>query len=270
MISPLHSSLVVLSCLIAVASLTTLSVAQLCPTGTPCVTTWHDDLSRTGWQQNEAVLTADPAQPGYVTVGNFGLLYQWTVQGRVYAQTLAVSNVPVAGCGTNCPNVVFVATNEDMLYAFNATSSAGATVWPPLNLATVVSPNGTFVNCASNPPDWSVCTGKTEEGQPTPFSSTQVGVTGTPVIDVSTNTLYVAAVVETSSNNQPAINYYLFAVDITSGSVKAWTQIGGEPQRQRLLADGGLQQHAAWHRRRYLGLGGCAGLGRPGHFRRNG
>lgn len=221
MFSPLRTLLVTVSFLLAVASLTTLSVAQgLCPNGTPCVTTWHNDLSRTGWQQNETVLTADPTQPGAVNQSTFGLLYQWnSVQGRVYAQPLAVSNVPVSSCGTNCPNVVFVATNEDMLYAFNATSSTG-TIWS-LDLAGHLG--GTFINCNTDTTNWPVCTGKTEEGLPTPFSYTDVGVTGTPVIDPSTNTLYVVAAVEISS----AINYYLFAVDIRSGSVEASKPISG-------------------------------------------
>ena len=60
MISPLHSSLVVLF-LPDCRRFTNHSFGSaVCPTGTPVVTTWHDDLSRTGWQQNEAVLTADP------------------------------------------------------------------------------------------------------------------------------------------------------------------------------------------------------------------
>src|ERR1700722_2150111 len=223
---PLRSLLIIVSCLLAVTSLTTLSVAQLCPTGTPCVTTWHDDLNRTGWQQNEALLTADPTQAGYVTQGKFGPLWQWQVAGRVYAQPLAVSNVPTAGCTNNCPNVVFVATNEDMLYAFNATSSSSTAIWS-LNLATVPPPyNGTFINCNTDQTNWPVCTGKTEEGLPTPFSYTDVGVIGTPVIDPSTNTLYVVAAIEGGSAPH-TINYYLTAVDITSGSVKANIAING-------------------------------------------
>ena len=219
--SPLRHLWTIPFCLLAIASLTTLSVAQLCPTGTARVTTWHNDLSRTGWQQDETLLTADPTQQGYVTQGNFGPLWQWQVAGRVYAQPLAVSSVPISGCTNNCPNMVFIATNEDMLYAFNAASSSNAAIWSR-DLAGYLG--GTFVNCASvPPPNWSVCTGKTEEDLPTPFTYTDVGVIGTPVIDPSTNTLYVAAAVEISS----VINYYLFAVDITSGSVKTYKQIAG-------------------------------------------
>ena len=62
---------------------------------------------------------------------------------------------------------------------------------------------------------------------PTPFSYTDVGVTGTPVIDPSTNTLYVVAAIEIPNGTSGVINYYLIAVDITSGSVKANTQIAG-------------------------------------------
>ena len=217
MFSPLRSSLVAVSCLLAVASLTTLSVAQLCPTGTPCVTTWHDDNNRTGWQQNESILTT-AAGSNQVNQSNFGLLYQWTVSGSVYAQPLAVSNVPVSGCTTNCPNVVFVATERDMLYAFNAASSTGATIWKPINLAANL---GQYVDCSTtkNQNQFPVCNqnGDDDGDPPSPFTGLSLGVTGTPVIDPNTYTLYVAAAVQNSSDT--AMNYYLFAVDIRSGTV---------------------------------------------------
>jgi hypothetical protein len=226
MFSPLRRILMLMSCLLALTSMTAVSVAQqLCSGTTPCVTTWHNDLNRTGWQQDETLLTAAPSQPGTVNQSTFGLLYQWKPVngiGIVYAQPLAVSEVPVSGCTPpNCPNVVFVATEEDMLYAFNATSSTGATIWPALNLAGYLG--GAFINCKTDTTKWSVCTGKTDEGLSSPFSNMDVGVTGTPVIDPTTNTLYVVAAVEISN----VVNYYLFAVDITSGIVKAYTQIAG-------------------------------------------
>jgi len=123
MFSPLRRILVLMPCLLALTSMTAVSVAQqLCSGTTPCVTTWHNDLNRTGWQQDETALSPSTVSPPKA----FGLLYQWTVSGSVYAQPLAISEVPVSGCTPpNCPNVVFVATEQDMLYAFNAASSAG-------------------------------------------------------------------------------------------------------------------------------------------------
>lgn len=88
MFSPLRSLLVVLSCLLAVASLTTQSAAQLCTGTTPCVTTWHNDVNRTGWQQHESALS-----PSTVNQSSFGLLQQWPVTGRVYAQPLVVNGI---------------------------------------------------------------------------------------------------------------------------------------------------------------------------------
>lgn len=80
-------------CLLALTSLTPMSIAQN-------VTTWHNDSYRTGWQQNETTLT-----PQNVSATNsFGLLWQWPVTGRVYAQPLAVANVPTGF--TNCQAIV--------------------------------------------------------------------------------------------------------------------------------------------------------------------
>ena len=229
MISPLRLLRTISPCLLALSALTAVSAAQSCtPTGNN-VLTWHNDNNRTGWQQDETCLN-----PTNVTAaGNsFGLLWQWkqNVSGRVYAQPLAATvSGPVGTCHSSSCNLVFVATENDMLYAFNASPSqfSQTPVWPTINLATVPNPNGTFINCQTDTTGWAVCTGKTEEGLPTPFTSTDVGVTGTPVIDPATNTLYVAAAIEIPSGNSGVINYYLFAVDITSGIVKTYKQIMG-------------------------------------------
>jgi hypothetical protein len=135
MFSPLRRLAVVVSFLLALASLTPKSYAQN-------VTTWHNDNERTGWQQNEATLTTDSTQPGWVNQTSFGLLYQWKgVTGDVRAQPLAVTlQRSVGTCGSPC-SLVFVATEQDWLYAFNATSSSSTAVWG-LNLANQV-PDGT-------------------------------------------------------------------------------------------------------------------------------
>ena len=76
------------------------------------VTTWHYNDNRTGWQQNETTLTTTGSDP--VSQTNFGKTFQYNVGGAVYAQPLALSSVNGMG------DVVFVATEEDMLYAFPA------------------------------------------------------------------------------------------------------------------------------------------------------
>src|SRR5215471_13748394 len=106
---PVISRWSVVFCLLVISSLTLVSHAQ----SPQDVWTWHNDNNRTGWQQNETTLSADPNSAGYIGNSKFGLLTRWTVQGSVFAQPLAVANVPA----NNCPScdLVFVATAQDML-----------------------------------------------------------------------------------------------------------------------------------------------------------
>lgn len=124
-------------------------------------------------------------------------------------------------------DLVFVATEHDMLYAFKASSNSQTPIWS-LDLAHAIDPSGTALDCSQfpmhpmcqKPPGSDFLVG--------PF----VGVTGTPVIDVSgganNNTLYVAEIVVINTSQ---IGYYLVAVDITSGQVRgngtAWIKISG-------------------------------------------
>jgi hypothetical protein len=215
--SPLRNLRAIGFCMLAFASLSTLSTAQN-------VTTWHNDNNRTGWQQNETILT----QSNVSAANSFGLLWQWPVTGNVYAQPLAVANVQMnlPNCQSACGllNLVFVATERDMLYAFNAGSNSQTPVWS-LDLAGALGVGGTPVNCASPPSNFMWCGRDASVGQ-------YMGVTGTPVIDVDSNTLYVAAlvVVQSQEHVQPSprlAHWYLFAVDITSGTIKASTVMSG-------------------------------------------
>jgi hypothetical protein len=214
----LRSLLSVVICLLAIASLTTISVAQaLCPSGTPCVTTWHNDNNRTGLQPNESTLNTTNVQTG------FGLLWHWgsptSPLGRIYAQPLAVSGVTTQYQNCAPCDLVFVATETDMLYAFKANSNSQNPVWSR-NLATAAG--GTAVDCTtSQASSWSLCTASNGNG----LVGQYVGVTGTPVIDTSAKILYVVGAVETTSS--PTITYNLFAVDITSGTVLGYTPING-------------------------------------------
>jgi hypothetical protein len=139
----------------------------------------HNDLARTGANTAETILT-----PANVVTNNFGKLFTDSVDGQVYAQPLYVENLNIGG-GTH--NVVFACTENNTVYAFDA-DTAGITYWRT-NLGT---------------PYTSGC------GDLTPT----VGITGTPVIDLDTGTLYV----DTKLAAGPA--HKLHALDITTGSEK--------------------------------------------------
>jgi hypothetical protein len=145
------------------------------------VLTAHNDIARTGQNLNETVLT-----PSNVNTTQFGKLFSLHVAGQVYAQPLYVSQVAIPGKGTH--NVVYVVTAGDYVYAFDADTNGGVSASPLW-----------LVNLLTN----------------TAFAD-EYGVIGTPVIDPSSNTMYLV-----SSENQNALNVYrLHALDITTGAEK--------------------------------------------------
>jgi outer membrane protein assembly factor BamB len=152
------------------------------------VTTYHNDNSRTGQNTQETILTT-----ANVNSSQFGKLFSVSVQGYVYAQPLYLANVNIAG-GTH--NVLYVATEHDMLYAIDAAS--GTIYWQ----VSVVASGGTTVNSSSD----LGC------GDLVP----EVGVTGTPVIDTSTGTIYLVA----KSNVGGSLVQYLHAIDVVSAAEK--------------------------------------------------
>jgi hypothetical protein len=205
MFSPLRRLQVLVSCLLA-TSFTFISHAQN-------VTTWHNDNNRTGWQQNETML-----KPSTVNQTAFGLLWQWPVTGYVFAQPLAITLQQTVGtCADPC-SLVIIATEQDMLYAFKASSNSQTPVWS-LSL-------GTPIDCSNPPINLHIC-----NDMGSSIVGPYIGVTGTPVIYTSTssNTLYVVAAVETPTDAPPPplAQYLLFAVDITTGLVTTSTAITG-------------------------------------------
>ena len=131
------------------------------------VTTWHNDLARSGLNPQETILTT-----ANVNVSTFGRLFSVPVDGEVYAQPLILSGVSIGG-GTH--NVVYIATEHDSVYAIDADSGA---TYAQVSL---IPAGGTTVNTSS---DLVPACGDIEP---------EVGITGTPVIDPSSNTLYVVA-----------------------------------------------------------------------------
>lgn len=150
--------------------------------------TFHYDAARTGQNLHEYALT-----PATVSNGNFGKRWSCAVDGDVYAQPLYVANLAIGG---TLHNVVFVATEHDSVYAFDADSGSCTPLWQRSFLGTgvtsvLVADNG---NCADISPEY--------------------GVTGTPVIDPATATLYVVAKTKEASG----IVQRLHALSLASGA----------------------------------------------------
>ncbi|MBU6400817.1 MAG: hypothetical protein KGS61_10895, partial [Verrucomicrobia bacterium] len=160
------------------------------------VLTYHNDNARTGQNQDETVLS-----PANVAPNTFGKLFDCPVDGYVYAQPLYMSGVQIPGQGTH--NVVFVATEHDSVYAFDADTSQGSTV-APLWQTRLLDPN------AGESP-----VPITDYGLSDP---PEEGVTGTPVIDPVSGTLYVVAKIK----NYQTVTYVqrLFALDVATGTNK--------------------------------------------------
>jgi hypothetical protein len=202
----------VLSLVVSVASTMLLASAAQAQSGPPCgqnfsnpnVTTWHNDNCRTGWQTDETVLTATGS--GGIS-GNFGLLWQWTLpnSGLYKAQPLAVANVAAPNC-SGC-DLVFVADLINYVYAFNAASNSNTPVWS--------TQLGTPVTCSQVITTFPPCE--------LPDNPTYVGIIGTPVIDFSDTPSHLYAVAADST--ETGVEYWLYALDITDGSILGATQI---------------------------------------------
>ena len=155
------------------------------------LTTFHNDLGRTGANTNESVLT-----PANVNAQQFGKLFALPVEGEIYGQPLYLPNVNAPGKGTH--NVVYVATQHDVVYAFDADGKSSAPLWQ----RSFINPNAGITPVASD-----------DIGDGYQDIQPEVGITSTPVIDTSTGTMYVVA--KTRENG----NFFqrLHALDVTTG-----------------------------------------------------
>src|SRR6266550_5718833 len=156
------------------------------------VTTQHNDAARTGANTNETLLTTTN-----VNVSQFGKIFERAVDDEIYAQPLYVEGVSVPGVGLR--NVVYVATNNDSVYAFDADDPAASTpLWRvnytnpaagilPVSRTDVGQACGTYADFAGN-----------------------IGIAATPVIDALAQAMFFV----TRTKESGAFIQRLHAIDI--------------------------------------------------------
>jgi hypothetical protein len=156
--------------------------------------TWHNDLARTGQNLQETVLTLTN-----VNSKTFGKVFSFPVDGQIFGQPLYVYNVSISGKGTY--NVIYVATENDSVYAFDADGVNTSALWHD----SFIDPGKGITPIPCKDTGAKTC----------PFASI-IGITGTPVIDPGSGTLYLVAA---TKENGKFVNR-LHALDITSGAEK--------------------------------------------------
>jgi len=155
------------------------------------VLTQHNDNARTGQNLSEIRLT-----PANVNANNFGILFNHPVDGAIVGQPLYVPNLQFS---SGLHNVIYVATQNDTIYAFDAGSNQGANASPlwSVHYSNPVPADEEHFVCGNG-------------------GYTQIGIMGTPVIDPATNTIYFVA----KTIEQGTYYFRLHALDLITGVEK--------------------------------------------------
>ncbi len=143
---------------------------------------------------NETALT-----PQNVNTTQFGKQFSYSVDGSIFAQPLYVPNVAIPGQGTH--NVLYVVTENDDAYAFDADGLSANPLW----YTSFINPSEGITAVPCQLITANLCN-----------IAPIIGITGTPAIDTSTNTMYL----DTHIDNNGALYHYLHAIDITTGAEK--------------------------------------------------
>ena len=156
------------------------------------VLTYHGNNARTGLNSQETALA-----PSNVNASSFGKQFTLPVDGQIYAQPLVVSGLNVAG---QTRNAVFVATEHNGVYAFDA--DTGATLW-----------RRTFVDPSRG------ITSVPYQDVGVDDIAPEIGITGTPVIDKAGGTIYFVTKTKHQDNG---VSYHqeLHALDLATGADK--------------------------------------------------
>jgi putative pyrroloquinoline-quinone-binding quinoprotein len=170
-------------CAVALLALAFVAQAQV------AVTTQHNDNRRTGQTLHETVLNTSN-----VNVNTFGKLFSRTVDGQIYAQPLYV---PALVINNVSHNVVYVATENNSVYAFDADSASGLGILWHRHLGTAVPNADISPACVDIHP--------------------QIGITATPVIDLASKTIYAVAKSKTTAGTY---QFRLHALDLITGAEK--------------------------------------------------
>lgn len=181
----------------------TLTVLALPGSARPRVPTYHYDNTRQAADTNEVLLTLSS-----VNTNTFGKLFSYAVDGYVYTEPLIMTNVNIPGKGVH--DVVYIATEHDTVYAFDADSNAGTNgglLWETNLGVSAVSATAPFG-------------GRYTGGGYTDILP-EVGATGTPVIDPVTGTLYVNAFTHEGAN----FIHRIHALDITTGQERSYSPV---------------------------------------------
>jgi hypothetical protein len=186
----------------------------------PVIATAQNDNARTGANLLETTLT-----PQNVNAAQFGRVAWFLVDGDVYAQPLYIPQLDIPGKGVH--NVLFVATEQDSVYAFDADTASTAQLWhasfadPQKNISPVSSRD---VFC--------------------PFLAPNVGITSTPVIDLASKTLYALARTREPENGSWVFRQKLHALDLATGAEKFGGPVtirASYPGEKSLLSKGIVQ-----------------------------
>lgn len=153
------------------------------------VTTWHNDIGRTGQNTSETSLT-----PTTVNKTGFGKICSYAVDGQVYAQPLVVTGLAI---GSGHP-VEYVVTMNDKVYAFDGT-----------NCTLLLGPKSLLQGS-----EIAAQCGDVGGGGCLTFKPT-IGILGTPVIDPGTNIMYLVAWSEITGSPNTFV-HRIHALDITN------------------------------------------------------
>ncbi|HEV2521116.1 MAG TPA: IPT/TIG domain-containing protein, partial [Candidatus Acidoferrales bacterium] len=155
------------------------------------------DTFRTGQNLSETTLA-----PANVNKAQFGKLFSYSIDGVSDASPLYVANVNIPGQGFH--NVVYVATEHDSVYAFDADGLNPQPLWQV-----------SFINPAAG-----ITTVNPSQTGDTAPNMAEAGITGTPVIDPATGTIYLVAVTAETTNGTTTFVQRFHALDITTGAEK--------------------------------------------------